>query len=478
MPERHLSLGNLEGAAARALALDLLSATAPARAGDLADVVARESAGHPLFLRELARTVHLRTNDGAHLTLDGVLRARLEAFSPPALRALRALAISGAPTPVRALVSVVAGESAQGAEGGAPESSPGVPAATGAAILAELRAAKLVHSTSGRVDDLVDIAHDRVRQVARASISPEEARELHARLATTFELGIDPLRAAGHWREAGQPARAALRFAEAATRAAEALAFDRAVALYETALDLGTWPDERRRELEVGLGDALANAGRGEAAARRYLAAARGAGPLKALELRRRGTEELIRGGRLDEGHAVAAEALADAGLHFARAPLRALLGQRACCACAAAASAAAPSRRSRRASSRASISAGRSRRASGSWIRCRARTSRCAQPLARARRAPGEAGRVTRGIAGRAASTRRRRARSSSSRALLAEAARLAAELGRPARDGHRLAHEAASRVTCSAGLARASATSTPRRASFANSAWARCGS
>src|SRR5206468_5458969 len=134
------------------------------------------------------------------------------------------------------------------------------------AILDELRAARLVHSTSGRVDDLVDIAHDRVRQVARASISPEEAKELHERLAATFEFGIDPLRAAGHWREAGHPQRAAQRFADAAARAAEALAFDRAVALFETALELGAWPDERRRELEVGLADALANAGRGAAA--------------------------------------------------------------------------------------------------------------------------------------------------------------------------------------------------------------------
>jgi hypothetical protein len=326
-PETQLRVGNLEAESARALALELLSATAPGRAGDLAGLVARESAGHPLFLRELARTVHLRTNDGAHLTLDGVLRARLEAFSPAALRALRVLAIAGAPTPVRALVSVVADEAAAAAPG---DSSAGASAGIGPAILAELRAARFVHSTAGRVDDLVDIAHDRVRQVARASISAEEATLLHARLATTFEFGIDPLRAAGHWREAGQPARAAQRFAEAAARAAEALAFDRAVALYETALELGTWPEDRLRELEVGLADALANAGRSAESARHYLEAARGAGPVKALELRRRGTEELIRSGRLDEGRAVAVDALADAGLGFARSPLRALLGQRA----------------------------------------------------------------------------------------------------------------------------------------------------
>jgi tetratricopeptide (TPR) repeat protein len=319
--ERHLPLGNLEGAAARALALDLLSSTAPARAGQLADVVARESAGHPLFLRELARTVHLRTSDGsddAHLTLDGVLRTRLEALSPATLRALQTLAIAGAPTPARALLSASAGDRASAGT------------ASRAIVLDELRAARLIHSTSGRLDDLIDIAHDRVRQVARATLPPDEAKLVHERLATTFEFGVDPLRAAGHWREAGHPERAALRFAEAAARAAEALAFDRAVALFETALELGAWPDDRRRELEIGLGHALANAGRGEAAAAHYLAAARGASRAQALELRRRATEELIRSGRLDEGRVVAAEALADAGLDFARAPLRALLGQRA----------------------------------------------------------------------------------------------------------------------------------------------------
>ena len=434
--ERHLTLGNLEGASARALALDLLRAPPPSRAGDLADLVARESAGHPLFLRELARTVHLRTNDGAHLTLEGVLRARLEAFSPLARRALRALAIAGAPTPVRALISVVAGEGAQGAAGegartaAGPESSPGFPAGMGAAILAELRAAKLVHSTSGHVDDLVDIAHDRVRQVARAVDVPEEARELHARLATTFEFGIDPLRAAGHWREAGQPVRAAQRFAEAAARAAEALAFDRAVALYETALELGTWPDERRRELEVGLGDALANAGRGEAAARHYLEAARGSGPVTALELRRRGTEELIRSGRLDEGRAVAAEALADAGLGFARAPLRALLGQRALLRL-----------RGRRFRRRAVEEI--APRELARVDRCWSRSSGLGlmdpvqgahfqvRSLLLALRA-GEPYRVARGIAGEAAYAAAQ-GQAARSRALIEEAGRIAAELGNP---------------------------------------------
>jgi eukaryotic-like serine/threonine-protein kinase len=276
-------------------------------------VLARESGGHPLFLLELARTAHLRRGNGASVTLDGVLRAQLESFSAPAVRLLRALAIAGAPTPVRMLRRLA------GVEG---------PAAV--SLLDELRAAKLVYAATERNDELLDFTHDRIRLVARQSTSTAEARTLHGELAEAFEDAGNALRAATHWREAGHPDRAAVHFAAAARRAAEALAFDRAAEQYRDALALGNWTEEQRRELLVGLGDALANAGHGAEAAAHYLTAARAAGPAQAMDLRRRGAEELIRSGHLDEGREVAAEALAAAGLAFAKSPVRALLVQRA----------------------------------------------------------------------------------------------------------------------------------------------------
>src|SRR6185312_12885008 len=201
---------------------------------------------------------------------------------------------------------------------------------TAVRMLDELRAARLVYTATERGDELLDFTHDRIRQVARQSVSSAAARELHEKLAEAFEDAGNPLRAGGHWREAGHPDRAAIHFATAARRAAEALAFDRAIACYTDALALGTWSDEQRREMQVGLGHALANVGRGAEAAANYLAAARGAGPAQAMDLRRRGAEELMRSGHLDEGRAVAAEALAAAGLAFATSPVRALLVQRA----------------------------------------------------------------------------------------------------------------------------------------------------
>ncbi|HXJ18801.1 MAG TPA: protein kinase [Polyangia bacterium] len=310
VPVEELPLGNLGGDEARRLARELLAPTDRERDAEL---LARESSGHPLFLLELARTAHLRRGNGAALTLDGVLRAQIESFSSATVRLLRALAVAGAPTPVRLLRRLA------GLEGPRAVST-----------IDELRGARLVHSVTERDDELLDFSHDRIRLVARQSTSPAEARELHGLLAEAFEDAGNALRAAGHWREAGFPDRAAVHFASAARRAAEGLAFDRAAGQYRDALALGTWTEEQRRELLIGLGDALANAGRGAEAATNYLAATRGAGPVQGMDLRRRGAEELIRSGHLDEGREVAAEALANAGLAFARSPVRALLIQRA----------------------------------------------------------------------------------------------------------------------------------------------------
>ncbi|HSY41525.1 MAG TPA: protein kinase [Polyangia bacterium] len=313
VPEEELALSNLGGDAARMLARELLLSGGASDPDRGADVLARESSGHPLFLLELARTAHLRRGNGAHLTLDSVLRAQIESFPEATVRVLRTLAISGAPTPVRMLRRLC-----------------DLDGPTAVRLFDELRSARLVYSVTERGDELLDFSHDRIRQVARQSTSSAVARDLHEKLAEAFEDASNSLRAGGHWREAGHPDRAAVHFSSAARRAAEALAFDRAIASYTDALALGNWSEEQRREMLVGLGDALSNVGRGAEAAANYLAAARSAGPVQAMDLRRRGAEELIRSGHLDEGRAVADEALADAGMRFPRSPVRALIAERA----------------------------------------------------------------------------------------------------------------------------------------------------
>src|SRR5262249_54854407 len=103
----------------------------------------------------------------------------------------------------------------------------------------------------------------------------------------------------------------------------------RAVDLYREAIEAGNWPADRRRELSIGLADALANAGRGAAAAPHYLAAADGAGAAQALDLRRPAPQEPPPSRHLRHRPTVAAGALKEAGLSFARRPLLVLAWER-----------------------------------------------------------------------------------------------------------------------------------------------------
>ena len=312
--EQSVLVGNLDPEAARSLARDLLRAHGGPPGEQEAARLVQESAGHPLFLRELVRTARTTTDDGAPATLEGVLSARIGELPPAAIRLLRVLAVAGAPVPLRLV--------RRATELDGPET---------ARLLDELRAARLVHSGSEGGDDVVVIAHDRVRQVVMGALtSAGEAKEVHERLAQAFEDGGDVLGAGEHWREAGAPERAAVHFATAARQAAAALAFDRAASHYNNALAMGLWTDEQRNELQVNMADALSNAGRGPAAARHYLAAADRATGARALDLRRRAVEELLRAGNVDEGLIAAFTAVEAAGLEFAQQPLRKLLWLRA----------------------------------------------------------------------------------------------------------------------------------------------------
>jgi len=312
--EQHLLLANLDPETARTLARELLRTSGGPTGEEEAARLVHESAGHPLFLRELVRTARTATDDGAPATLEGVLSARIGELPPAAIRLLRVLAIAGAPVALRLV--------RRAAELDGPET---------ARLMDELRAARLVHSGSDGGDDVVVIAHDRVRQAVMGALtSAGEAKAVHERLAEAFEDAGDVLGAGEHWREAGAPERAAVHFATAARQAAAALAFDRAASHYNNALAMGVWTEEQRNELLISMADALSNAGRGPAAARHYLKAADHATGARALDLRRRAVEELLRAGNVDEGLIAAFTAVEAAGLAFAQTPLRSLLWLRA----------------------------------------------------------------------------------------------------------------------------------------------------
>ena len=146
-------------------------------------------------------------------------------------------------------------------------------------------------------EDHVETYHDRIRETILARLTPSEREATHQRLALALETSpvLDPESLAVHYEAAGAPERAAAYAADAAAKAADALAFDRAARLYRVALELGTADEVAAQKLRVGLGDALANAGRGAEAARAYLAAADRAQSTENLELQRRAAEQLCR---------------------------------------------------------------------------------------------------------------------------------------------------------------------------------------
>jgi tetratricopeptide (TPR) repeat protein len=311
--ERTLELANLSQGAAIAL-VEQLAQHGPHAPLDSVQL-ARESGGHPLFLRELLEATQQGAATAGEITLDGVIGERIAKLAPDPKRLLYLLAISGAPVEASVL------REASGL-GGSEFSD----------ALHSLRAARLVHAAGEIFDDRLDISHDRLRRVVRAGLLQADVEALHRLLASALELRGDPVLSAAHWREAQHPERAAQHYASAGRLALEALAFGDAASHYRAALSLGKWQGGERMSLLSALGDALSNAGKGAEAAQHYrLAALAGGDPATtdAVELKRRAAEELVRSGYLDEGLKVAREVLEEADLKPAKSPLSALLVQR-----------------------------------------------------------------------------------------------------------------------------------------------------
>ncbi|WP_165252108.1 serine/threonine-protein kinase [Paludisphaera soli] len=312
---RSLRVEPLSPDESRALAATLLADASSAGGREaLVEAVARESRGNPFFVAELARHVHagaldLEADPGRRLVLDDVLWSRIERLPADAREVLELVAASGRPIRLvdlnRCLDESVDERSA----------------------LAVLRAGRLVRGTGRAETDEVEAYHDRVRETVAARLSPESARDKHRRLAATLEESgrADPEVLGVHFLASGDPARAATYFAEAADEAAEALAFERAALLYRRALEIEGDDPARRVALSARLGDALANAGRGEEAASSYLAAAADSSPDEALERRRLAAMQFLVSGHIDRGLETLQDVLARVGMTLPRTPNRAL---------------------------------------------------------------------------------------------------------------------------------------------------------
>ncbi len=309
--------------------------------------IARESGGSPLVITELCHF----TRDADPRTLveapsfEALLRRRIASLDPHARALLEVVAIAAEPVDpgLAAAVANLGTNLASRLTTDVADLGTTVTTtlttvaprltdvATTLTTVAQLRRDHLLRSHRADGQTTVEAFHERVRAAVDEDIDPPRQRAIHRALGEAFErlANPDPERLLRHFAAAGEPARAAHHALQAASRASAALAFDRAAALYRTALahtvHTAAGSDERPR-LERLLGDALANDGRGVEAAEAYLRAAEGLEGEAALDLLRRAGFERLRSGQIDEGIAVLQRVLASAGMRLSATRGRALV--------------------------------------------------------------------------------------------------------------------------------------------------------
>jgi len=323
-PERPevVELGPLTAEESRQLA-EALAPEQPAGGGatQRLDQIARESAGHPLFIRELVQHARgLRVDDteamGAGLRLDDALWARICELDRGARDLVELVAVAASPVTQR----VIAGAA-------------GIGEAEMFRLAGRLRTARLVRTGGPSLDHTIEAYHDRVREAVLAKTENTSLRAWHDALATAMLAAgsAEPERLAFHLESAGRTDEAAKHAVEAAELAAGTLAFKRAAELYRRALE--NWPEPRTaaqaeevRQIRVKLGEALANAGRGPESAQAYQLAVTGASCTEALELKRRSAEQLLRSGHVELGMHVVQEVLATLGARLPRSTVGSLL--------------------------------------------------------------------------------------------------------------------------------------------------------
>jgi serine/threonine protein kinase/tetratricopeptide (TPR) repeat protein len=320
---RRLAVGPLPEPDASELAMSLLG-RADAIAYEQAAAIAREADGSPFLVKELARYAKRERARGTvpewagafapgggarpSVTLQTVLLERITALPAPARQLLEAIAVAARPVALAVVVNASDLSERQHE------------------AVAALRAARMIRTSTRDGREMAETYHDRIRKVVLGELEPPALRQRHLRLALALEASQapDPEALGFHFRAAGENERAARYAMLAADRAAGALAFDRAVGLYRTALELA--PAGAARALRLKLADALANAGRGAEAARAYMAASDGAAPSEALELQRRAAEQFLRTGHTDQGLSTLRTVLGESRVRFPKKPWQALI--------------------------------------------------------------------------------------------------------------------------------------------------------
>ncbi len=306
---RDLTIGPLELEDAERLALALLEETDDWARG-MARAIAREAAGSPFLIEELARSnrgqARVEGPTLSALTLDQLVGQRLGRLSEGPRRVAELVAVAGRPLPM----SVIA--TAFGVDHTINE------------IVDLLSARRIVRAGLRDGREVVEMTHDRIRETVVKLLPATVVRDHHARLAATFEdtPESDLEAIADHMLGAGDSEGAARWTERAAEQAASKLAFDQAARLFRRAKDGAQRSEADAHRLQVRLAQMLEGAGRSSDAADEYRKAARRATAIERIELERSAAEQLVLSGRIDEGAVAMRRVLAAMGM---RAPNSAL---------------------------------------------------------------------------------------------------------------------------------------------------------
>lgn len=313
---RRVHVGPMSRTEAADLALSMLGERSK-RHRALADEVAREAEGSPFFVGELVRYARRVADEGeipvtessSAVSLDSVIRHRLDALPADVRRLLEVIAVAGGRISQGIAMAVAMGEQRD------------------RSALSRLRSESLARLQGPRDEDSVEIYHDRIREAALRAIERGTLAEIHLALGRALERSgdADAVALSHHFRQAGEDHRATRHTLDAAEQAEAALAFDRAAELYRAAIDLRALPSDEVPEIEARLAEALANAGRLYDSAMAYLRASDEGRDRDHLEWTRRAADRLLSSGHSDEGRVVLETVLESVGLSLPRSTGRAL---------------------------------------------------------------------------------------------------------------------------------------------------------
>lgn len=269
----------------------------------LIERIVREAEGSPFLASQLVTLALSEPSQNSsqlgRLSLEQLVRSRIRPLSAAARRALSMLSVAARPLSLALLLQ--ASELQHDSR----------------AVVHELQGAHLIRTRNMSDGRLVEVYHDRLREVLRGMLTGAERKELDRKLFATLlrsgsadndwlhmlALSVDDRPAALHYGLA------------AAQRASDSLAFERAAELYERCVALSDTSAADSGALQERLAQAYARAGHGAKAALTYQQAAHSAEGRHRSQLERAAASHLLCTGRFDEGEALLRKVLTELGL-------------------------------------------------------------------------------------------------------------------------------------------------------------------